>query len=149
MTPCQVAPDPGKLDTAFSLPQDKEGELRATVEPPQQSASVGDDPLVEHHAPVEAATATVRAAEAQALDVDSSPEQIKLSTASSQDPRPATPVSKEEVVASSQQPDGNMEKSGDGDTKASEVAVAVQVCVLTKHEVSLLTLGCYLPVRRS
>ncbi|CAM9558948.1 unnamed protein product [Ectocarpus fasciculatus] len=29
-------------------------------------------------------------------------------------------------MASSQQPDGNMEKSGDGDTKPSEVAVAVQ-----------------------
>ncbi|CAM9393482.1 unnamed protein product, partial [Ectocarpus sp. 12 AP-2014] len=118
VTPCQVAPDPGKFDTALSLPQDKEGELRATVEPPQQSASVGDDPLVQHH-PL-AATAAVRAAKAQALNVDSSPEQIKLSTASSEDPRSATPVPKEEVKASSQQPDGDMEKSGDGDKKASE-----------------------------
>lgn len=134
MTPCQVAPDPAKLDTALSLPQEKEGELRATVKPPQQNASVGDDALVEHHPPADAATATatVRAAEAQALNVDSSPEEIKLSTASSEDPRSATPISKEEVKASSQQPDGNMEKSGDGDTKASEIAVAAQVMCLDK-----------------
>lgn len=142
VTPCQVAPDPGKFDTALSLPQDKEGELRATVEPPHQSASVGDDPLVQHHPPAEAATATVRAAEAQALNVDSSPEQINLSTASSEDPRSATPVPKEEVKASSQQPDGSMEKPGDGDKKASEVAVAAQVCVLIKQESILVDIAC-------